>query len=147
LQKAFMDTMKDPEFVADMTKQRLAVEPVSGPDILKLVKGMYSQPKDLVEAAADAKSNVSKTKTTKIEVKFTEEKGKITKVVKKGRKIVYDMGGGKTNEVSISGSRTKVKVGGKKADRKALKEGMSCTVTYPEGAKKGSIEAKTVTCS
>lgn len=146
LQKAFMDTMADPAFVADMTKQRLAVAPVSGPDILKLVKGMYSQPKELVEAAANAKSSSKKTKISKVEIKFEKEKGKITALKKGNRRVVYDMGGGKTNEVKISGSRTKIKIGGKKAKRKAFKVGMSCTITYPSGSKKGDTEAKTVSC-
>jgi hypothetical protein len=45
-------------------------------------------------------------------------------------------------KAKVSGSRTKVTVNGKKAKRKAIKVGMTCTFTYPGP---GS-EAKKVDC-
>lgn len=37
LRKAFMDTMKDPEFLADAEKSQLAIDPMSGDELDKAV--------------------------------------------------------------------------------------------------------------
>lgn len=52
LRKAFMDTMKDPEFVADTSKAQMEITPVSGADLEKLVKEVYATPKELADKAA-----------------------------------------------------------------------------------------------
>ena len=52
LRKAFMDTMKDGEFVADMHKRNLGVEPLAGEEVQKIVAAAAATPKDLVEQAA-----------------------------------------------------------------------------------------------
>ena len=44
LRKAFQDTMKDKDFVADADTAQLEVNPVIGPDIEKLVKEVYQTP-------------------------------------------------------------------------------------------------------
>lgn len=41
LQKAFMDTLKDPEFLAEAKKAKLDISPVDGPTAAKLFAGMY----------------------------------------------------------------------------------------------------------
>ena len=41
LRKAFQDTMKDPEFVADAAKSRLDVEPVSAEELERSVAGLF----------------------------------------------------------------------------------------------------------
>lgn len=41
LQKAFMDTLKDPQLLAEAAKARLEVNPVDGPGIEKMVNGLY----------------------------------------------------------------------------------------------------------
>ena len=135
LQAAFDATMKDPAFLADAKKQKLAIAPVSGADIQKLVAGMYAQPKSLIDAARDAKSNAARLKISKIKIAFTIDKGKIKEILKGGRTVVYSMVGGKSGKVSISGSRTKIKIKGAKAKRKTFKVGMACSFKYPEGAK------------
>ena len=52
LRKAFMETMQDPEFVADMRKRNLGVEPLSGDAVQKIVAGAVATPRELVEQAA-----------------------------------------------------------------------------------------------
>lgn len=50
LQKAFADTFRDPSFIADAKKigfQEIA--PQSGPDLERLISGIYSQPEDVIE--------------------------------------------------------------------------------------------------
>jgi hypothetical protein len=41
LQKAFVDTLKDPKLLAEAEKAKLEVDPVDGPGIEKMVKGLY----------------------------------------------------------------------------------------------------------
>src|ERR1700722_7547584 len=52
LRKAFMATMADPEFVADMHKRNLGVEPLSGDAVQTIVAGAVATPRELVEQAA-----------------------------------------------------------------------------------------------
>jgi len=41
LRKAFADTLKDPEFLADAKKSKLDIEPVAGEEVQKLVQDLY----------------------------------------------------------------------------------------------------------
>jgi tripartite-type tricarboxylate transporter receptor subunit TctC len=41
LRKAFADTLKDPEFLADAKKSKLDIEPVAGEELQKLVQNLY----------------------------------------------------------------------------------------------------------
>lgn len=49
LRKAFMDTMKDPEFIADATKAKLDLSPLSGADLEKTVLEIYDAEPAVVE--------------------------------------------------------------------------------------------------
>jgi tripartite-type tricarboxylate transporter receptor subunit TctC len=51
LRKAFTTTIEDPEFIADMRKRNLNIEPLSGEDVQKIVEGAAATPRDLVEQA------------------------------------------------------------------------------------------------
>jgi tripartite-type tricarboxylate transporter receptor subunit TctC len=52
LRKAFMDTMTDPEFLADADKAQLEVNPVSGEEVQKLVAEVYRTPAAVANKAA-----------------------------------------------------------------------------------------------
>jgi tripartite-type tricarboxylate transporter receptor subunit TctC len=52
LRKAFTETMEDPEFVADMHRRRLGVEPLTGEEVQMIVAAAVATPRDLVEQAA-----------------------------------------------------------------------------------------------
>ncbi len=54
LQKAFMDTMHDPDFLADARKSRLDINPVSGDQLEVLMREIYQTPPDIVRKAAEA---------------------------------------------------------------------------------------------
>ena len=54
LRQAFMDTMKDKDFLAEADKTQLEVNPVSGEDVEKLVKDIYATPADIVAKAKEA---------------------------------------------------------------------------------------------
>ncbi len=51
LRQAFMATMEDPEFIADMYKRHLNVEPLRGEDVQKIVETAVATPRELVEQA------------------------------------------------------------------------------------------------
>lgn len=53
LRKAFMDTMKDPEFIADATKSKLDLSPLSGEDLEKTVLEIYGAEPDVVAKLKD----------------------------------------------------------------------------------------------
>jgi tripartite-type tricarboxylate transporter receptor subunit TctC len=54
LRSAFMDTMKDKDFVAEADKTELEINPVSGEDVEKLVKEIYATPADIIAKAKEA---------------------------------------------------------------------------------------------
>lgn len=41
LQKAFIDTLKDPQLLAEAQKAKLEIDPIDGPGIEKMVRGLY----------------------------------------------------------------------------------------------------------
>ncbi len=57
LRDAFWATMHDPEFLAEMERLQLAVDPVSGPDMEKLLKEAYALPDPLVQRVRKALTN------------------------------------------------------------------------------------------
>ena len=52
LRKAFMDTMRDPEFMAEAEKAKLEVTPVDGAAIQALVREVYATPPAIVQKTA-----------------------------------------------------------------------------------------------
>jgi tripartite-type tricarboxylate transporter receptor subunit TctC len=50
LRAAFAATLKDPEFVAEVDKQRLTIAPMTAPEIEAFLKELYKTPADVVEA-------------------------------------------------------------------------------------------------
>ena len=51
LRKAFDETMKDPQFLAEAKKLRLQIEPVGGVEMLQLIKRTYDMPKSVIAPA------------------------------------------------------------------------------------------------
>src|SRR5262249_32495132 len=51
LRKAFNETMRDPDFLADATRQNLEVAPVGGGEIDAFLAGVYATPRPLIERA------------------------------------------------------------------------------------------------
>jgi tripartite-type tricarboxylate transporter receptor subunit TctC len=54
LRRAFDQTMKDPEFLAEADKAQLEIAPVDGETLQAMVERMFKAPKDVVEAARQA---------------------------------------------------------------------------------------------
>ena len=53
LRKAFMDTMKDPGFLAEAEKMKLEIDPVSGEAVQAILQDVYQTPKSIAAAVAD----------------------------------------------------------------------------------------------
>jgi tripartite-type tricarboxylate transporter receptor subunit TctC len=51
LRKALMNTLEDPEFVAEMRKRNLDIEPLSGEEVQRIVAASVATPKELVDQA------------------------------------------------------------------------------------------------
>jgi tripartite-type tricarboxylate transporter receptor subunit TctC len=139
MRAAFVATSKDPKFLADAEKQRREVELVTGDEIQEIVAGMAKTPKADLKLLEDLQKYKGKAKIVKVELAV--HTGKVTATKKGGRQIVINYKG-KDVSAKVSGSRTKITVGGKKAKRKAVKVGMTCTFTYPGAGE----EAKKVDC-
>jgi tripartite-type tricarboxylate transporter receptor subunit TctC len=60
LQKAFLDTMKDPEFLKLATERKLEIEPSTGDEVKKVVQDLISTPKETIakikQGLADAEA-------------------------------------------------------------------------------------------
>lgn len=125
LRAAFDATMKDPQYIAEMKKQKLELNPISGTTIQGLIEEMFKAPKDVVAAAAKAASDQAAIDVSKAVVPILTHKGKITTLKRGGRRVSWS-GGGKKGKLRVRG-KTKISVAGKKAKRGALKVGMSCT--------------------
>jgi hypothetical protein len=41
LQKAFMETMRDPDLLAEAKKSKIDIDPIDGPTVAKLMAGLY----------------------------------------------------------------------------------------------------------
>jgi tripartite-type tricarboxylate transporter receptor subunit TctC len=48
LRRAFVETLKDPEFLSAAEKSRLSIDPVSGEDVRKIVAGLFELPPALM---------------------------------------------------------------------------------------------------
>ena len=140
LRKAFDETVKDPAFIADATKQRLEVTPVNGAEVERLIKRIYATPPTVVALAQDATKY--KGPVTKAKIEYETIKGALTEIQRGGRVLKLQLAGGDGVKTKVSGSRTAVTIDGKKAKRSALQVGMACSVTYTGT---GS-EAKQVNC-
>jgi len=51
LRKAFMAAIEDPDYVAEMKKRHLNIEPLSGEEVQKIVAACVATPKELVDQA------------------------------------------------------------------------------------------------
>ena len=68
--------------------------------------------------------------------------GTVTEVQEGGRKVVLKTTDGKTTTVSISGSRTKITIGGQPGNRDNIKAGMACTAVGAEASDATSLDCK-----
>jgi tripartite-type tricarboxylate transporter receptor subunit TctC len=142
LRAAFDATMADKTFLKEVRDRNLELVPLPGRELQTLITKIMSTPPDIVQAAKEATQKTTGMFIAKAKVQFVKHTGPVTKIKKGGRRISIKLKGGKEVKAKVSGSRTAVTVNGKKAKRKAVKVGMTCTFTYPGAGQ----EAKKVDC-
>lgn len=123
LRTAFMDTMKDPEFLKLAERQHLPVDAWDGAEVEKIIKQFIGYSPAIYARAIKAMETGRITK-----VKLKELSGTISKLSKGGLEVKDS--DGKMHMVKISGKRTKVTVGGQPGKGNALKVGMNCDFEY-----------------
>jgi tripartite-type tricarboxylate transporter receptor subunit TctC len=60
LQKAFADTMADPEFVSEGNAQKLDITPLLADDMLRIIDRVYSAPRALIDRAVEISAAAQK---------------------------------------------------------------------------------------
>ncbi len=133
LRKAFVDTTKDPKFVADVKKRKFPLRVLDGEAVQKAIGELFTYSKDVVAAAKRASSYTGNIKVSKAVIPIENITGKIVGIKRGGRRVTFDANG-KKKKTRVSGRNTKITVAGKKAKRKALKVGMNCKLTYQASA-------------
>ncbi len=136
LREAYKLATSDPDFLARAEKLELPIDPVTGDEVLALVKEALNQDPETIAIlkaalAAEEESDAPATE------------GVVSEVKDEGRDIVLKLADGSTFEASISGSRTEVMIGGQTGDRKNIVAGMTCTVQAPSSG----AEATNVSCN
>lgn len=135
LRMAYKAALDNPDLVAKAKKADRPVRPYAiGDDLTKLMDAALDQSPQTIAMVA---------KILDIKAPTLKAIGPLIEVKNKGKEIVFKGPNGKNVESKVSGSRTKVVVGGAKAKGSALKVGMNCTIVYKEG---GDNEPEEITC-
>jgi hypothetical protein len=138
LRAAFDATMKDERFLKDAKRQKFELAWVDGKTVQAGIEELYGFPKDVIEGAAKASHDRSKIEISKAVIPVETVSGKIASLRSGGRRVAWE-GDGKKGRIRVSGRRTEIMIGGKKAKRSALKEGMACAFTFQGSAAKKII--------
>ncbi len=135
LRAAYVTAATSKAAMAEAKKSFRVIEHADGKKTAKMVQAMLKQPPQIIDmllALNKARDNVPMVKHT----------GPVSKIKRGGRRV-WIMYKGKEMKTKISGSRTKVTINGKKAKRKKIKVGMTCTFTYPKpGGESKSVDCK-----
>lgn len=140
LRESFDQAMADPGFKAEADKRKLEYDHVPGKQVEDVITRIYAMPKPIIEKAKEALSRTDKIQITKKEPVSKVVKSALTAVKPRGREISFK-DGNETHSTTLSGSRSKVTVGGKPAKREELKAGMSCSITYGGDKTEASLVA------
>lgn len=133
LRGAYGKALSDPDLLKEAEKLGIPIDPAVGEDVADMVNAALNQSPESVELIAAVMNIEVPTVTVKTELLMVENKGKL---------ITFNSGDEKI-ESKVSGSRSKVMIGGKDDNRKNLKVGMLCTIEYAPG---GENEPKLVDC-
>lgn len=139
LRAAFVRTYEDAKFKADMDRQKMVLDPMSGDAMKARIERLEKIPAAIVKVAVEASQKTDRTEMAKVAVPIEKAKGTITKVENDGRKVSFEAGA-KKGRLDVSSSGTKVTIGGKAAKRKQLKAGLNCEFAFEGTA------AKTIAC-
>ena len=134
LRAAYKVALEDKLLRAQAAKAHRPIVPAYGDEVRDRVRAALNQPPEvvaLVRRILKIKAPTNRALGTKLLTKTPD-----------GRWITFKHGS-KTIKSKISGSRTKIKIAGKKARRKALAVGMKCDIEYKLGKRN---EPKNIEC-
>ncbi|MGE0651416.1 MAG: Bug family tripartite tricarboxylate transporter substrate binding protein [Alphaproteobacteria bacterium] len=135
LRKAYKQALESKEFNEQASKADKPVDPGFGDNVEEVVKAAFDQTPATIALLKDVLGRKPDATTV--------PGAKLTYVSEDGRSITFVDADGKTVASKVSGSRTKIEVAGKTANRKELKAGMTCDIAYTPGT---NNEPKTIDC-
>ena len=132
---AYRSALEDPELLAQAAKIGRPIDPLFGTDVAdRIIRALEQSPQTvaLVTSVLSEKPKGNQVKTA------------ILTVTPDGKNITFNDAGGKEIKSKVSGSRTKITIGGKEANRKSLQAGMACDIVYKPG---GNNEPISLDCA
>jgi len=132
---AYKSALEDAELLAQAKKVGRPIEPLFGTDVGdQIIRALDQSPQTvaLVTSVLSEKPKGDQVKTA------------LLSVTPDGKNISFNDAGGKAIESKVSGSRTKITIGGKEANRKNLQAGMACDIVYKPG---GNNEPISMDCA
>jgi tripartite-type tricarboxylate transporter receptor subunit TctC len=132
---AYRSALEDPELLEQAKKIGRPIEPLYGTAVADpIIRALDQSPQTLALV----------TSVLSEKPKGTQVKTALLTVTPDGKKITFNGAGGKAIESKVSGSRTKITIGGKEANRKNLQAGMACDIVYKPG---GNNEPISMDCA
>lgn len=126
LRAAYKAAMSDKELQEKAAKGGRPVEPLYGDDVGNLVKAALVQTPKTVAILREALTESDRPAALKAVGPLMD--------IQDGKKITFKGVDGNPVTMEVSGSRTKVSIAGKEAQRNELKVGQNCEITYTAGA-------------
>lgn len=134
LRAAYKQALTDPGYGDEAKKADRPLDPAWGEDVDRAIQEV-ANPSPKVAALLTEAVNPN------VKVEFLNHGGTITRLVNEGREM-YLMHGGTEVSAKVSGSRTRITLGGKPAKRGDVKVGMNCAFVYL----RAGAEAREVNC-
>ncbi len=132
LRDAYHKAFNDPELLADAAKLHYSIDPLVGDEIATAIQAALHQPRRILAMLKELQ-NAKPASVTATSA--------LSKVVRGGREIGFTDGSGAPVTAKISGSRSKIEIGGKDGSRDGLKPGMTCAITYSGPGGEASLVA------
>ncbi|WP_212524380.1 tripartite tricarboxylate transporter substrate-binding protein [Actibacterium sp. MT2.3-13A] len=120
LRDGYMAVLEDPAFLAEAEKLGLSIQGVRGDKVAEMIQAALQQSPETLKIISAAMNVEVPTLKVRSDILSLEDSNKI---------IEFNAGDQKV-KAKISGSRTKVTVGGAEADRKQLVVGMNCAIEF-----------------
>ncbi len=132
LRDAYRQAFADPQLLADAQKLHYVIDIAVGEEIETIVKAGLNQPPRILAMLTELQN----AKPADVTVNAT-----LASVGEGARSIGFKDGAGADVTAEISGSRSKIQIAGQDSDRKALKPGMACAITYTGPGSEASLIA------
>lgn len=128
LKAAFMATTKDSDYIAEAKRMRFEISPMSGDEVVTLIKRVSAYPGEVAERARAAISNTADLE----QVRLKEFVATVAELKKRGPNLSLSLSqaDGKVTQAVVSPGLSKITVASKAADNDALREGMRCSFAY-----------------